>query len=322
MSLNGQPLGWALSETTLQSSGLIDIHGCVHFDTLPLEDVMPRWLRSLTKLIRQPANGLKMDAKSVLNIDPLGHLLRFDSSVRVDPLNEIISSQGIVEGRQLHLTVRSGSMTFANDLYLPPNSLVCDALSPQNTLPGLRMGQQWTVPVYSPLWPARSPLEIIHALVESNETIVWNNQAETCRLVVYRSDSGSPADRNQNVRGRLWARQDGTVLRQQVCLFDSTIVFDRMPERDATKLVDSVGPLWWKDNDELPGRYPSPLSVMPIHIRTPWIPPHMQSFLPPPNPSDLLWRRLRYPRSMRPLPTTLDASVSAPTSTSPDSTLP
>jgi hypothetical protein len=296
MSFNAQPLGWALTETRLQPTGLTDIHGCVHFEALPLEDVMPVWLRSLTKLIRQPINGLKMDAKSVLVIDPLGHLLRFDSSVRVDPLNEVIRIQGEVEGRQLHLSVRSGNLTFFNDILLPANSLLSDALSPQSKLPGLRVGQTWTMPVYSPLWPAKNPIEIVHAQVQPTESIIWNGQSETCQLVVYQSDSGNPASQGQNPRGRLWARLDGTVLRQQVNLFDSIILFERLSDSGAAELTDSVGPFWWRDSDAFPGPHPLPQFHIHMHGRTRNIPPHMREFLSPADPLDILWRQLRYPR--------------------------
>ena len=180
MTFNGRPLGWALSDTKLQPSGLTEIYGRVHFEALPLEEVMPTWLRSLVRLIRQPIDRLRMDARSVLTIDALGHLLRFDSSVRIDPLNELIRVRGIVEGQQLQLTVRSGEASFNSETFFPSGALLCDALSPQTKLPGLRAGQKWTMPVYSPFWSAKNPIEIVHATVEASEPIIWNGASENC----------------------------------------------------------------------------------------------------------------------------------------------
>ena len=124
MSLNGRPLGWALSDTKLQPTGLTEIHGRVHFDALPLEEMMPGWLRALSRLIEQPIDRLQMDARSVLTIDSLGHLVRFDSTVRVDPFNEVIRVHGTVEGRQLQLVVRAGGASFTSEAFLPVRRVV------------------------------------------------------------------------------------------------------------------------------------------------------------------------------------------------------
>lgn len=245
MTFNGQPLGWALSDTKLQPSGLTEIYGRVHFETLPLEEVMPTWLRSLVRLIRQPIDQLRMDARSVLTIDPLGHLLRFDSSVHVDPLNDVICVQGMVEGQQLQLTVRSGEASFKSETFLPSDALLCDSLSPQTKLPGLRVGQKWTMPVYSPFWSAKNPIEIVLATVKTSGPITWNGESVNCRLVEYRSDPGTISTESQHPRGKLWVRYDGTVLRQQVFLFNSIIRFDRLPDNEALKLAEAAGQQWW-----------------------------------------------------------------------------
>jgi hypothetical protein len=48
-------------------------------------------------------------------------------------------------------------------------------------------------------------------------------------------------------KGRIWARRDsaGTVLRQQVMLLDSSVVFDRMTEEQAEKQLKTAGDKWW-----------------------------------------------------------------------------
>ena len=51
------------------------------------------------------------------------------------------------------------------EIQLPSDALLSDILSPQMRLPGLRLNQTWTVPVYSPFMPDK-PLEIIRATVE------------------------------------------------------------------------------------------------------------------------------------------------------------
>ncbi len=256
VSLGGRPLGWALTDTKRQKSGMTEIHGRVHFDSLPLDAMMPGWLKPFSKLIGKPLNDLRLDARSELLIDPFGRLLRFDSTVRLDPLNQIVSMRGEVEGRQLQLVVRSGNLSFTHDVALPQNALLSDALSPQTRLPGLHTGQTWTVPVFSPLWPSKNPLEIIRAKVEGKEPIYWNGTMEDAWLVAYRSDTGVGAADSQTPKGKLWVRRDGAVLQQQTVLFDSTIVFVRLSEKESEKRAKEAGRQWWVLETELPSDPP------------------------------------------------------------------
>ena len=194
-----------LSDTQRQPTGLVEIRDRIHFDALPMDEVTPTWARAFSKLLARPIGKLRMDARSTLTIDPLGRLLGFDSAVQLDPLNEVLRVHGTVEGQQLQLTIDAGGTPFTSETSIPSDALLSDALSPQNRLPGLP-GQTWTVPVYSPLWAAKTPLEIIHAEVEGLEPLVWNGVMEDCWLVVYRSDAESGVDHSQPPRGQLWVR--------------------------------------------------------------------------------------------------------------------
>ena len=59
------------------------------------------------------------------------------------------------------------------------------------------------------------------------------------------ANAESGADGSQTPRGQLWVRRDGTVLRQQVCLFDAAITFDRLPDSEAEELAKAAGRQWW-----------------------------------------------------------------------------
>jgi hypothetical protein len=241
----GQSLGWILTDTKLQPTGLTEIHGRVHFDQFPIGANAPAWLQPFLGLIKKPADHLRMDASSELLIDTIGRLLRFDSEVQLDPLIDRITMRGRVEGGLLELVVRSGSHSFSHEVPLPPRALLADALSPQTRLPGLHAGQTWSVPIFNPLWPTKSPVEIIYATVEGSEPISWNGVVEDARRVVYRLDPGNGPKVERNVRGRLWVRRDGAVLQQEAKLFDSTIVFVRMADQESARLIEKVGPRWW-----------------------------------------------------------------------------
>ncbi|MBN2476771.1 MAG: hypothetical protein JXB62_19330 [Pirellulales bacterium] len=238
MTFNGRPLGWALSTMAQLPTEITEIHSHVHFDELPLREMAPGWLG---QLVDEPVAHLGMEAHSALSIDPLGRLASFRSTLRINPLHDAIKLQGNVDGNRLKLIVGTGGLTYTTDVYLPPNALLGDALSPQTQLPGLRMGQSWTVPVYSPLRPPNSPIEVLQATVESRDRISWDGRTETAWLVVYRTDRGYGLGNDEKPRAKLWVRQDGTVLKQQVVIFNSRMTFYRLPENEAAALAERVG---------------------------------------------------------------------------------
>jgi hypothetical protein len=233
MSFDGRRLGWALSTTTQLPDDMTEVHSWVHFDQLPLEDLTPGWLRALLPLIEQPVGSLQMDAKNATLIDPLGRLSGFKSEVRVEPLGDLITMQGTVEGTQLKLEIHARGLSCETESQIPQNALLSDALCPRTQLPGIHPGQAWTVPVYSPLRPPSHPLEILQATVEGPESIVWNDRRVEALLVVYRSDPGYGLGSNERPRGKLWVRRDGTVLKQQVMVFNSIMTFVRLSDEQA-----------------------------------------------------------------------------------------
>ncbi len=236
LAVNGRAVGWALTTTTLQPNGLREIGSHVHFDEVPLEELTPGWFRSLLRLVDEPSLRQPMDAKSTLFLDPLGRLSRFESTVGLGAANELISLRGEIVGTQILLSVRAGEFVYRSEGYLPAKALMNDAFQPQSHLPGLRQGQIWTVPMVSPLRPPNSPLEILQAEVEGYDMIPWEDRMERVWLVVYKDDPGAALGGRQEPRGRLWVRRDGTVLKQEVTLFGSTLTFSRLPEAEVSEL--------------------------------------------------------------------------------------
>ena len=84
----------------------------------------------------------------------------------------------------------------------------------------------------------RPPTEILFAKVEEQARLPWNGQLEPMWVVVYRSDAGEGPGNEKNVRNRLWVHRDGTVVRQEVFLGDHSLLFMRLPEKDAAELRD------------------------------------------------------------------------------------
>ena len=118
-----------------------------------------------------------------------------------------------------------------------------DELSPQVRMPGLRTGQTWTVPLYSPFRSPSSPLEILQAVVEREDSLTWGGRTVPCRVIVYRGDSGS-GQAGSEIRGRVWVDREGIVLRQEIAILRAHLHFIRLPESDAKIVAKELGDDW------------------------------------------------------------------------------
>jgi hypothetical protein len=242
---NGSSIGWATSQTSHPTAGMTEINSHVHFSRIPVEEMAPIWMRGVVHNAVAPLGGqIQMDAYSRMEIDPLNRLSGFRSSIRVSDIPGEIVMQGTVEGSQLKLRVDAGDMSYNTERYMPRDALIGDELSPQARLPGLHAGQSWTVPVYNPLRPPDSPMEILQAKVEGREMLSWNGTGVNTLLVVYRADSGSAYGAGRVPRGKMWVDGTGTVLRQEVDLLGSKLAFIRIADDNNPAANDSDGEAW------------------------------------------------------------------------------
>ena len=235
-------LGWAVTSTSPLPNGLTEVRSHVHFSELPLSDIIPEWLYGLLQPSDSRGIRLTMDARSALIFDPLRRLSQFESTIRFQPKVDAVKVQGRIEGARLFLSIHCGdSSPSETDVPAPRNAILSDALSPLGYLPGLRLGQCWTVEVYSPLRPPTSPSEILHAAVEAKMPMTWNGRIVDTWEVVYRSDPGSALASAGSPRGKLWVRSDGAVLKQQVTVLRSTLTFVRTSDEEAALLARKAG---------------------------------------------------------------------------------
>jgi hypothetical protein len=245
MLWNDRPMGWAKTAVWRAASGVTEVTSLVHFDHVPIGELAPAWIRPVLNNAIEPIGTLAMDATSRLEIDPLGRLSGIYSRVRVSGYPAGIVIRGKVEGSTLKGTVRSGPLNQPFERYLPPDALMGDELSPQGRMPGLRIGQEWTVPVYSPLRFSdnRNPIEILHATVEGKELVAQGEDSILALTVVYRTDSGSILGGSQTPRGKLWVKEDGTVVKQTARLFGSNLAFVRADEKRSDEINALARPL-------------------------------------------------------------------------------
>jgi hypothetical protein len=242
--LQDRAIGWAATKIVPGSDGITNMYSRVYLGEFPLNEVTPAWLTAVLKPVLRDFGPLDIEKRSRVTIDPLGRLVGFESRVRVAEMADVIKVTGEVEGSALRLNMQSGDVPGPKlEFYLPQDALVVDELSPQGKMPGLRVGQTWTVPVYSPFGPPTSPMEILQARVEEESRITWNGEPARCRIIVYRNDSGSGLAGNES-RGRIWVRKDGVVLRQEVGVFKSRLHFIRLPEAQAEGIWQALGEDW------------------------------------------------------------------------------
>lgn len=241
--LQNKPIGWAANKTVRRKDGITDMYSRVYLCELPWDELAPGWLGAVLKPVFNNLAELDIEKKSRLVIDPLGRLVEFESRVRVADIIDAIKVQGQIEGSNLRLSVQSGDLPYKLERDLPPNSLMSDELSPHVRMPGLRTGQTWTVPLYSPFRSPSSPIEILQAVVERDDSLTWGGRTLPCRIIVYRGDSGS-GQAGSEIRGRVWVDREGIVLRQEIAIFRSHLHFIRLPAADAEIVAEELGEDW------------------------------------------------------------------------------
>lgn len=240
-------LGWAAIRVTHQPDQMTAIQGRIFLDELPLEDLAPGWLSKVVKPVWRQSGSLSMEARNVVDIDPLGRLTGFDSRIRVASVPDALRITGRVDGNLLHTSISSGDISYRDERELPPGAFVGDQLFPQTMLPGLRVGQTWTMPVYSPFRPDKNLMQVLQAEVKSVERIVWNGEPVSTLCVVYRTDSGAGFSGQQETRCKLWVRDDGLVLREHLTIFRSTLEFERLPAETGLMVAQLLGEHWTRD---------------------------------------------------------------------------
>jgi len=244
--LNDRRLGWALSEIQ-HSTDTTEIHSLVHFDRLPVEELLPIYLRDLAYSSTQAAGSAEMEVESNLVTNSLDQLVSFVSKFRPKSGQSLVKIEGNVEGDKIKIDIRAGNYNNPNIELPMPENKIRDSFAPVMHVRGLHLGQHWTITSYSPLglpshpmdlFQGRPPTEVLFAKVEDQTRLPWNGQVEPTWVVVYRSDASEGPGNEKNVRNRLWIRRDGTVVKQEVVLGDRVLQFVRLPEKEAAQLRD------------------------------------------------------------------------------------
>ena len=93
--LNGRRLGWALSEISQQSTDTTEIHSLVHFDSLPLDELLPIYLRAIAHASTHAAGSTEMEVESdLITNSALNQLVSFYSKFRPKSGQSLVKIEG------------------------------------------------------------------------------------------------------------------------------------------------------------------------------------------------------------------------------------
>ena len=234
---NDKPLGWAATRTDMLESEMSEIHNRVVLEELPLGELLPSWLNML---VRHRVGHLDLDAYTRMDIDPLGHLDGFRSTVKLSGISNVVQMRGRVQDGNLNTSVQVGEINYDNKFTLEPGALVSGDFSPVSSLPGLRVGQTWTVRSFSPLKPPNGPMETLQAVVTGEEWVQWNDRELNALVVEYRSESGAGLTANGPPRSKMWVLPDGRIIRQEITVLTSVMRFIRLVDEQALQYADEL----------------------------------------------------------------------------------
>ena len=234
---NEEPLGWAATRTDALKSEMKEIHNRVVLEDLPLGELLPSWLNML---VRHRVGDLDLDAYTRMDIDPLGQLDGFRSTVKISGIPNVVQMRGRVRDGNLDTSVQVGEFNYPKKFPLEPGALVSGEFSPVSVLPGLRVGQSWTVRTFNPLKPPSGPMEPLQALVVGEEWVQWNNRGMNALVVEYRSESGAGLSANGPPRSKMWVLPDGRIIQQEIMVLTSSMRFVRLVEEEAAEYADRL----------------------------------------------------------------------------------
>jgi hypothetical protein len=221
-------VGDAASTTRRNLDGVLQIESRVDLRSVPLDKLSPFRLGAIVDMLDGIPREIDMSVETMFEIDPLGRLSSFESLLKVGTLPDAVRLRGVVEDNALLLNLSSSGFHYSTRASLSADSVVNDTMSPHANLPGLRLDQRWTVPVYSPFHPPNRPMEVLHAVVERREPIVWDGRLVNAWLVVYHDDEHARRESDDSPRGRVWVHPDGRVLRQDAEMMNGWLRFERM----------------------------------------------------------------------------------------------
>lgn len=231
-----QKIGCAVSQAIEGVGGTNEIHSRVILEDVPISRMAPRWMSRLIDNI----GSLKVDMRTRTDVDSLGSLSYFRTSVEINDLPSAIRMEGRLGEGILHLRLQYGEAIHKLDYPWPKDAMMGSMLSPDATLLSVYKGRKWHKEVYNPFGGPHGAMEAIEAEVMDEEPLLIDGELVNTRRVEMRSiDSTGVSQRNRR-RSTLWVAEDGRVLREEINLMDIQLTFHRASDDEAQRLADEL----------------------------------------------------------------------------------
>lgn len=234
---NDAPVGYSISRATRLPDRGLEVESLLHFDFMPLDEMLPLWLQTFIQPGMNRRITIPFDTRGTVTLDPRGTLRSFASTVAIPGSSGKISLKGTVHEGLASVVVDAHGMLYDVERRIPEGVMIGDELSPQATMPGLTVGRRWTVPTYSPLRPAGSPIELLHAHVTGEQVFFWQDTLTRVHEVCYRTDPTAP---HHDPRFTMLVDMNGRVLKQDSIFLGARLTFIRRADDDAEQLATRI----------------------------------------------------------------------------------
>jgi hypothetical protein len=229
----GRPVGWAASLRMQGTSNTTELRNRVLLKDVPLLDLAPTWMRTIVGSF----GNMKFDTQTLIELDALGNFASFRSRVAVNDIPSVFRISGRMLDSQLEFKVRSGSLTYTTQAYIPNQAALSEALFPDARLPYMYVGRHWQKEVFSPFKSPGTPVELVEAEVVAIESLQYGDETVRVMRIDYRSLPGPGIPEANRLQAVTWVEpKSGMVLRQDVYIANSKLRFERLADEIAGQI--------------------------------------------------------------------------------------
>ncbi len=247
MFWDGRSIGSAQMTFKYEQDGVSTARSVVRCRSLPVSEManelIGNWaLFAGVSGLGQNDTVVSFDLVSEMLFDVDGRLSRFRSSVNYAGVGDLFILRGFQFEDKLDVAVTAGELMATDDgaptelfrrtFPIPPEALVLDAFAPSPRMANLKLGQEWTFKTFRP-FPPNSPLRTAKAVVEGRDMLAWDGEVDTVFVVTFTEvDSGLTSI--DKPFSKLWVRDDGIVLKQELALANLKVEFRRQADDEVT----------------------------------------------------------------------------------------
>lgn len=239
---NDREVGWSETRAVRSESGLQQLQHEIELRDISMSDTSSELLGHIAGSLLNGWNehipNIDIKASSTLEFDAQSSLQNFTTDVVLQDTSTVLRVEGTVTGNELTVWVliptddpsHRWRELLRRTIRFRPTDRMADAFSPSVRYSKLKVGDEWTLPIYR-LFPPNNPIQLVRASVQNEELIEWNGNSHLAKVIVLLPYSGQTPTVSQQQLGRMWVNQYGTVLQQEARLGQSVIRLTLQPPR-------------------------------------------------------------------------------------------